>query len=247
MLVDGCSFVQAVEMLTDVKMIRRPPIAPTATTTDNGYWLALWKETLDPRGTLVERYLAQRPGRLVLPPDCTDVRFHPSCPFRDDGGRGKTVYSPAMIALVRDIVTNEPRAIYRTAIDQHGNKRTKLGKNGRMSLGPTRGGAVKLTPDAHVTIGLGVGEGLESTLALQRIPEWKDSPVWALLYDSGITYFPVLPGIETLVVAVDNDPNGAGQAATLAVVERWDAAGCEVIPIMSDHVGEDLNDVVGGL
>jgi hypothetical protein len=243
---DDCGFVQAVETLTGND--RPPPArrreAHKQRRHDSGYWRSIWAETVGPAGTPVETYLARRPGGLALPPDCIDVRFHPRCPFGKDGA-GRTIYTPAMVALVRNIISNKPQAIHRTAIDLRGNKRAELGDNGRMSLGPTKGGAVKLTPDEHVTIGLGIGEGLESTLSLRRLPEWKDSPVWSVLFDGGIKEFPVLPGIEALVVAVDHDLNGAGQRSTLAAVERWSAVGREVIAIKSDQPGEDLNDVVG--
>jgi hypothetical protein len=246
MWLDGCDFVRAVKTLTGSE---RPPPgsrpkAEQRPTTDNKYWRSIWAEAVSPAGTPVETYLARRPGGLTLPPGCEDVRFHPRCPFGKDNN-GRRIYTRAMVALVRNIVTDEPQGVHRTAIDSQGNKRKELGDNGRLSLGLMKGGAVKLTPDDHVTIGLGIGEGIESTLSLQRLPEWQGSPVWSVLSAGGVREFPILPGIETLVVAVDNDLNGAGQASTLAVVERWGAAGREVIAIKSDQLGEDLNDVVG--
>jgi hypothetical protein len=45
-----------------------------------------------------------------------------------------------------------------------------------MSLGPIVGGAIKLTADEDVTSGLGVGEGIETTLSLRHLPEWQGSP-----------------------------------------------------------------------
>ncbi len=55
-----------------------------------------------------------------------------------------------------DVRTNEPRAIQRTAITEAGEK------IGRMMLGPKTSAAIKLSADEDVTIGLAVGEGLET-------------------------------------------------------------------------------------
>jgi hypothetical protein len=147
-----------------------------------------------------------------------------------------------MVALVRNIVSNEPQAVHRTALDLSGNKVT-IGGRDRMALGPIGGGAVKLTADENVTIAIGIGEGIESTLSLARIPEWQSSPVWSLLNDKGVANFPLLAGIETLVVAVDHDD--AGEKAALAVARRWRAAAREVLLFEAVQPDSDLNDVIG--
>src|SRR5262245_62552860 len=144
--------------------------------------LDIWREAIDARGTPVERYLTRR--GLALPPGAGALRFHPACPF----ARSKT---PGMIALVRNIESNEPQAIHRTALDHGGNKITIDGKD-RMALGPISGGAIKLTADENVTIALGIAEGIETALSLQQLPEWQGSPVWSLISESGIRKFPLL-------------------------------------------------------
>jgi hypothetical protein len=181
----------------------------------------IWNEAIDAHGTPVERYLASR--HLVLPPGAEVLRFHPACPF----GSTKT---PAMVALVRNIESNQPQAIHRTALD----------RTGKMSLGPISGGAIKLTPDEDVTIALGIAEGIETALSMQRLPEWLGSPVWSVISASGISKFPLLAGIETLVVAADNDR--AGESATLEVVERWKER--ETLVLEADDDGADLNDIL---
>jgi len=147
-----------------------------------------------------------------------------------------------MVALVRSVATNEPQAIHRTALDMSGAK-VAIGGRDRMTLGPIGGGAVKFTADADVTIAVGIGEGLETALSLARIPEWEGSPVWSVLNDKGVTDFPVLAGIETLVVAVDHDD--AGEKAALAVAGRWRAAEREVLLFEAVNPDDDLNDVIG--
>lgn len=146
-----------------------------------------------------------------------------------------------MVALVRNVVTNEPQAIHRTALDHEGQKVEANGKD-RLALGSIRGGAVKLTPDEEFTTCLGIGEGIETTLSLRRLPEFGASPVWSVLNAGGITSFPVLPGIECLWIAVDDDP--AGRGASELCADRWHRAGREVFLVKSKTLGHDLNDVV---
>lgn len=147
---------------------------------------------------------------------------------------------PALVALVRDVAVNEPRAIHRTALDRDGHK-VEIGGKDKMALGPVAGGAVKLTPDEDVTLALGIGEGLETTLSLRALPEFGASPVWALLSAGGLASFPVLSGIEVLWIAVDRDP--AGERAAHACAGRWRAAGREVLLVRPRAERVDLNDV----
>ena len=206
---------------------------------DDQLWQQIWKDARHPPGTPVDFHIMRR--HLILPPDASDrLRFHPCCPFgKDDAGR--TIDAPCMVALVRNIITDQPQAIHRTALDRDGHK-VKIGGHDRMALGPIAGGAVKLTGDEAVTIAIGIGEGIESALSLQRIPEWAGSPVWSVLNENGVTNFPVLAGIETLAVAVDHDE--AGEKAALTVAARWRAASREVLLFEAVDSGDDMNDVV---
>lgn len=80
--------------------------------------VGLWRETLVPGKTVVETYLAGR--GLALPADTAGeaIRFHPACPFRlkDD----TTVRLPTMVGLMRDILTDKPCGIHRTALKPDG-------------------------------------------------------------------------------------------------------------------------------
>jgi hypothetical protein len=201
-------------------------------------WHGIWRHTVDATGTPVEAYLAGR--KLALPPDAV-VRFHDACPFGYGDDR-QLLRTPAMVALVCNVLTDRPQAVHRTALDCSGRK-VEVGGRGRMALGPLKGGAVKLTADEDVTYALGIAEGIETALSLQRLPEWRGLPVWSLVSADGVENFPVLAGIETLVVAVDHDE--PGEQAALAVSERWLAAGREVFLVEATRPGSDLNDVVG--
>lgn len=195
--------------------------------------LRIWREAQPAKSSPVEAYLAGR--ALSLPSDAHEViRFAPACPFAG-------IRTPAMIALVRNVITDKPQAIHRTAITLDGRKAIVNGRD-RLALGSLRGGAVKLTADAEVTVCLGVGEGIESTLSLQGLPEFGGTPVWALLNASGVAGFITLPGIESLWIAVDHDT--AGEEASATCSGRWRFAGKEVFRVKAKAPGADLNDIV---
>lgn len=194
--------------------------------------LRIWREARQPAESPVARYLTRR-GLETVHNMHNCLRFHPACPFA--GSR-----TPAMVALVRNVVTNQPQAIHRTALSLEGQK-VEVGGKDRLALGSIRSGAVKLTADEEVTTCLGIGEGVETTLSLRCLPEFGASPVWSVLNAGGITSFPVLPGIECLWIAVDDDP--AGRGASELCAERWRRAGREVFLVRSGITGTDLNDI----
>jgi putative DNA primase/helicase len=192
--------------------------------------LQLWLEAVSARGTLAEKYLTSR--QLALPDRHTEVlRFHPSCPF------GQGVRHPCMIALYRDIKTNEPKAVHRTALTPDGKKID------RKALGPKAGCAIKLSADENIGQGLTIGEGLETTLAGMAL---KFRPAWALGDAGEIAKFPLLPGVECLTILVDNDASGTGQAAALECSRRWTSMGREIFRVVPTTVGADMADVVRG-
>ncbi len=150
-----------------------------------------------------------------------------------------------MVCLVRDVLTNKPKAIHRTALDRNGNK-ALVGGTDRLSYGPTLCGAIKLTPDEEVTTSLGIGAGVESTLSLRNRDEFGPSAIWSLLSAGGVEKLPVLAGIESLWIAVDNDLNGGGPRAGRACAERWRNTGREVFLVTPTAKGADLNDIPPG-
>jgi hypothetical protein len=188
--------------------------------------LRLWNEGVDPRGTVVDRYLASR--GLTLPDDIAGavIRFHPALKFNGAAVSG-------MLALFRDIATNEPCGIHRTFLDGAG---CKLG---RKMLGRARDAAIKLDADETVTLGLHVGEGLETCIAA-----WLSGfrPVWALGAASAIAAFKVMAGVEAITVLGEVNDGGANYRAVQACAARWIEAGRETFVVVP-QVGGDLNDV----
>jgi phage/plasmid primase-like uncharacterized protein len=233
---DGVSHKVAVRMLAGTERVhtpltmarpRSPPPVPVKVTDNSEFSLQLWADA----GPIAETYLHRR-GLHALSDDNV-LRFLTRCPF--DGGR-----RDRLLALYRDIITDEPKAIARTAIDASGNK------IGRMSLGPVGGCAIKVDDDTDVEQGLVVGEGFESVLAGRQ---FGFRPAWALGSANAIKTFSVLAGIEALSILVDNDaPDNAGrragQTAAIMCSARWTAAGIEVRRVVPRGIGVDMADLV---
>lgn len=238
---DDVGFTDAIRLLAGEPVPNRPArIAPRPAPVDDETRRqraragTLWQEAKPVVLTLADQYLLQTrkldvPHELLA--DGETLRFHPNCPF------GEKRY-PCLLALWRAIAGDEPVAITRTALTPDAQK------IGRMSLGPTAGAAVKLTPDVDVSYGLHIAEGLETGLAAMMrgfVPMWVTG-------NAGIRHFPVLAGIDCLSVIVDNDKpdqNGrrAGPDAAAECVSRWTAAGREVLLVKPIMLGFDMADI----
>jgi hypothetical protein len=195
--------------------------------------LDLWNQRKPFRGSPAETYLrdTRQIGEWLEAFDLDQsLGFHPSCPFDNER-------LLCMVALVRNIETDEPQAIHRTAL--------RLGPQperiGRLSLGPVSGGAIKLSLDGDVTHGLLIGEGIETTLSASLL--LKSRPAWSVLSRSGIAKFPILAGIECITIAVDNDESGDGQRDAAALVKRLVDAGVEAITAQT-NLAKDFNDTL---
>jgi DNA polymerase len=197
---------------------------------------SIWTSAQPLRGTIAERYLDETRHIDVtkLPADVhKSLRFHPRCVF------GSGTYYPCLIALMRDPLTDEPTGIQRIALKLRDGKVEKID---RRMLG--KAGVVKLWPAGSQLV---VGEGLETTLAAAtRIPFANGSltPAWAALSAKKMKVLPPIPGVQKLVLLVDNDSNNEGQAAADYAATCWRAAGRVVVPLMPDTADTDFNDFV---
>jgi len=194
--------------------------------------LALWGSALPLRGSLAEIYLASRAIRLTEKVYAAGaLRFLQSCPF---GAERR----PAMLALMRDIVTDEPRAIHRTALKSDGTGKAEMpeGRSPKQMLGPAAGCAVKLVEDEAVTLGLAIAEGIENALTA-LCAGW--SPVWAAGCMGTLAKFPVLAGLDAVTIFSDPEPTGIEAAQQCAI--RWRDAGREATVVIPPN--GDWNDV----
>jgi DNA polymerase I-like protein with 3'-5' exonuclease and polymerase domains len=197
----------------------------------------LWDHGKPIAGTLAEQYLGEVRGIDVskLPANVDEIlRFHPRCPF----GRGNRV--PCLLALYRDVETDRPAGIHRIALPPD----VFAGANvERLTLGRwARTRAIKLWPADKQ---LFVGEGLETVLAAATRLQWHDAPMqpaWAV-GRGGLCKLPVIASIDRLVILVDNDLNGAGQAAAMRCADRWGRDGRQVVKLTPKRADTDFNDI----
>jgi phage/plasmid primase-like uncharacterized protein len=204
------------------------------------YALQWWNEADCIEGTPAETYLQSRHCDGMFPPDRDAVfRYHPECVFGPGGRR------PCLLVLLRNITTNEPQAVHRIAIPTPGEKTE------RMMLGPSGGAAIKLWPQAakgRLVVGEGVETVLSAALRLTINGETLE-PAWSLVDAGGISSLPPLPGVDKLVILVDNDRpdekgKRAGQDAAAKCAQEWSKANREVIKLTPKIKGTDFNDLV---
>lgn len=101
-----------------------------------------------------------------------------------------------------------------------------------------RGGVIRVWPNEAVTRGLGIGEGIETALAAAH----AFTPVWSVIDAGHMSKFPVLDGIESLVIFADHDDAGIKAARTCA--QRWADAGRDVRIVLPEQAGTDIADMV---
>lgn len=187
----------------------------------------LW-ESCRPIAGIAQSYLQAR--GCAIPPADGDLRWHARLRHPVVG-----VEAPALVGLVRDVLTGRPLTLHRTWIRADGRKADVSPP--RMLLGRHRkqGGAVMLWPHESVTRGLAIAEGVETALALAHAV----TPAWALVDAGNVASFPLIAGIEVLTIAVDHDD--AGVRAARECARRW--APRDVRVVMAAQPGADLADV----
>jgi hypothetical protein len=197
--------------------------------------LKLWNEGQPFRGSVAEDYLRCR--REIF--DWLDTfpfldqvfRYHPNCPFGSER-------HACMLGLVRDIKTDAPIAIHRTALTK-GNPPKRIA---RMSLGPIAGGAIKISPDFEVHAGLMIGEGIETVFSASK--HYCFRPIWSLIGAGNLAKFPPLSGIECVTITVDNDV--AGQKAAEQCARRLAESAIECVTTRTTSCN-DFNDLITGV
>jgi hypothetical protein len=239
---DWLTRVEGMAVAEAISTIKDWPIAPTPVLQNGSddaaeklaFVKSIWLSAQPLRGSIAERYLdeTRHIDTTKLPEDIhRSLRFHPNCVF------GSGIHLPCLIALMRDPLTDAPVGIQRIALE-HLNGRIE--KIDRRMLG--RAGVVKLwSPGPQLVI----GEGLETVLAAAtRIPYADASltPAWALLSSVALRRFPLISGVERLIILVDYDDPGVMASATCTT--RWTGAGRTVIEFTPGQKGTDFNDLV---
>jgi putative DNA primase/helicase len=190
--------------------------------------IELW-EICQPLSGIALEYLSFRKCRI--PPSNGDLRWHPA--LKHPSGH----VGPALVGLITDALTGRKMSLHRTWITPTG--KAPINTPRLLLAGhSTDGGCIRLWPDEAVTSGLGVAEGIETGLSLA----WGYTPVWSLIDAGHLAKLPVLEGVETLMIARDQDPAGTRAAQSCAL--RWHEAGREVY--LSSQKENDLNDILTG-
>jgi hypothetical protein len=169
----------------------------------------------------VAGYLAAR-GGLDVSGCKSELRYSPRTVW--ENGRRK-----CLLIAYRSLVTDEITGISRILIDEP----ERWPKTQRKMLGVVRLAAAKLAP---VTNSLAIAEGVETALAANMLGY---GPAWALGSAGAVKSLPVLPGIERLILLIEN--NDASREATDRCGKRWVRAGRKVIHVVPEY-GDDLND-----
>ena len=215
---------------------RPPPKAPVKRAEPQRYetlaphWRDFWGEcapiTAD---STAGKYLHGR--ACMLPPIDGDLRWHPKCwhwPTRQ--------HLPAMVALITDSVTCAPLSLHFTFLKPDGSGKADVERE-RLLLPKHRkaGGVIRLWADEAVTYSIALAEGIETALSVAH----AFTPVWSCIDAGNLAAFPVLAGIESLVIAADADAVGMQAAAYCSA--RWAKEGRHVA-IASPEAGRDWND-----
>ena len=209
----------------------KPRIKATSPTvqyaTLSEFGIALWGECKSLSDVALD-YLHAR--RCRIPPVDGDLRYHAF--LKHPGG----YVGSALVALITDAVTGVPMSLHRTWIRADGRKADVDPPRLLLAGHRKQGGVIRLWPDEAVTHGLGIAEGVESALSLA----WAFDPTWSVIDAGNLASFPVLPGIEALTIAADNDR--AGQNAADECAQRWADAGREAF--ITTQKQNDLNDAI---
>lgn len=194
----------------------------------NARWL--WDEALPALNTPVHTYLWSR-LLMIEPPETLRLKW--GMRHWQSGG-----VWPAMIARV-DHVEHGHVAIHITYLRMDGSDKASLTPS-RNTLGPTRGGAVRLG-EAERDRWLCLGEGIESTLALAIA---CDRPGWATLSDRGLAAVQLPPEANRILIGADHDAAGSRAAERLA--RRLVREGRRVRIVQPPRPDTDWNDVLRG-
>jgi hypothetical protein len=185
--------------------------------------------------TPVATYLGTR--GLDLPPAGHHLRYLPANPPKFTW--------PCMVGIITafdDVERIQSLHFTRLQPDGLGKAPLRMQQRSYLKGFSKKGGVIRLCGDAEVTQTLGLGEGIETSLAVNtsfRRAGW-DQPVWAALDAGNMGYLPVVPGIDTLFIYADRGQ--AGEKAADKLAQCWLAAGRDVF--VSTAPVDDWNSAV---
>ena len=145
---------------------------------------------------------------------------------------------PAMIAPIQD-VNGMVIAAHCTFLDPTtGNKLQGDGVKSRLIFGACRGGAIRLSPLQNKVI---LCEGIEDGLAI--LQSNGEACVWVSYGTGGMQTLQLPNSVSELVIAIDNDLNGAGERAANILAAQLKKEG-RVARIATPAPHKDFNEML---
>lgn len=212
----------------------------------------IWNQAIPLAGTPAETYLASRGIDTSAIPKSADLRFHRWLTQyqRDDNGGFKVLHEgPAMVALVTN-VHNEILGIHKTFIRPDGSGKADVpGGNAKFlkkCVERLNGGAVRIhDPDPQSGM-IGIGEGIETVLAMHTLTRRKGGvlPVMAALNTTLLADWVPPTSAKNIAILADHDRPGLEAAAKLKarLGQFWSNAAVDIIA--PPQAGMDWNDVL---
>ena len=159
-------------------------------------------------GTIAEAYLRER--AITAFRDCTALRFHPRCYYRQDGETtaGARADWPALVASITDLDGTMTGA-HRTWLDPSGRTKAPVATP-RRAMGHLLGNAVRFGTALDV---IACGEGIETMLSLRSV--MPTLPMAAALSANHLAAVVLPSTLRRLYIARDDDPAGRRAADTL--------------------------------
>jgi hypothetical protein len=193
--------------------------------------LRIWSATAPIAGSLGEQYFRSRAITRPLP---EELRFLPELehwPTRQ--------MWPAVVGRVTGF-DGAFLGVHLTFLTGEGLSNKALGKKRKLMLGSVKGGAVRLDEPDSTRFYI-VAEGIESALSYMQL---KGLPGCAGLSANGIASLILPRAARCVLIAADNDPNGAGARAAESARARWLAEDREVLIRKPKRSGADFNDIL---
>lgn len=182
-------------------------------------------------GTLAATYLRMRGIHEAR--DIGNLRFHPKCFYRGEGGAPTETW-PAMISAVTDF-EGKITGVHRTWLARDGSGKAPVDTQ-RKAMGDLLGHAVRFGVAEDV---MAAGEGIETVLSLkQALPRM---PMVAALSAGHLAALLFPASLRRLYIVRDNDP--AGDGARDSLIARAFDAGIEAITL-SPMLGDFNDDLV---
>lgn len=179
----------------------------------------------------IAAYLRGRGLSGVVP---STLRFASSLLYVEQETAAKR-WLPAMVAAVQ-AADGRVVGAQRTYLDDRGAGKAPVATP-RKSIGPVRGGAVRLAPVAPV---LALTEGIETGLA---VLEATGSATWAAISAPGLAAIELPAEARAVAIWADRDVSGAGQRAADALAARLRREDRRVRILLPPDVGRDWLDV----